>query len=375
MWTSPASPKPTSQLRSLVFRQLNPGACRTYLLGSPVNREAALIDPLLSRLESYRKLLEEESWTLRYVIDTHTHADHLSGGTALAQQTGAEYAMHKKSDVRTLARRLTDGTTLSVGGVNVDFIETPGHTKDSVSISLPGKLLTGDWLFIGGAGRLDLPGGDPGEHWESLQRVIPGLDDGVTIHPAHDYRDLTESTLGFERETNPNLGPRSKESYVAWMESMSQPTPEWMVKTVRKNLDGTIDPQVDWIPADAACMSVCSPVLSGFPLESVPQVSVEDVRARQRGNVPPLLLDVREPAEYIGPLGHVPGTVLVPLGELQARLTEFDPYRARPIVTICRTGHRSLVAGGIFLEAGFADVSSMAGGTEAWQQKGYPTER
>jgi glyoxylase-like metal-dependent hydrolase (beta-lactamase superfamily II)/rhodanese-related sulfurtransferase len=358
-----------------VLRQLNPGACRTYLIGSESTKDAALIDPVLDHVGAYLELLETEGWTLRYAIDTHTHADHLSGGTALAQRTGAEYAMHKKSGVRTLGRRLSDGSSLRLGSVALDFIETPGHTKDSLTVNLPGMLLTGDWLFIGGAGRTDLPGGDPAEHWESLQRVVPGLNETDAIYPAHDYRSLTESIIGVELMTNPNLAPRSKESYVEWMGSMSQPTPEWMVKTVRANLEGSTDPAVDWIPDDAACMSMCSPVVSGMSLELVPEVSVEEVHARRGAADPPLLLDVREPDEYTGFLGHVPGSVLVPLGELRDRLAEIESHRGRSIVTICRSGNRSLFAAGILIEAGFAGVSSMAGGTEAWHQSGYPIER
>ena len=181
---------------------------------------------------------------------------------------------------------------------------------------------------------MDLPGGDPAEHWESLQRVVPGFKDTDMIYPAHDYRNLTESTIGVERATNPNLIPRNKEGYLKWMGSMAQPTPEWMVKTVQANLEGTTDPKVDWIPADAACMSMCSPVVGGSSLESVPEVSPEEVHSRHRAADPPLLLDVREADEYSGPLGHLPGSMLVPLGELPERLAELDSHRARSIITL-----------------------------------------
>ena len=154
------------------------------------------------------------------------------------------------------------------------------------------------------------------------------------IYPAHDYRNLTESTIGVERATNPNLIPRNKEGYLKWMGSMAQPTPEWMVKTVQANLEGTTDPKVDWIPADAACMSMCSPVVGGSSLESVPEVSPEEVHSRHRAADPPLLLDVREADEYSGPLGHLPGSMLVPLGELPERLAELDSHRARSIITL-----------------------------------------
>jgi glyoxylase-like metal-dependent hydrolase (beta-lactamase superfamily II)/rhodanese-related sulfurtransferase len=360
--------------RAVVFKQLNPGACRTYLVGSVSTKEAALVDPVLGHVEDYLKLLQKEGWTLRYVVDTHTHADHISGGAALTERTDAEYAMHKKSGVRSVGLRLSDGSTLPLGDVVMDVIETPGHTKVSVTVSLPGVLVTGDWLFIGGAGRTDLPGGDPAEHWESLHRVLPNFSDTDLIYPGHDYQNLSESTLGVERKSNPNLSEKSKEDYVAWMSSMAQPTPDWMIKTVRANLAGTTDPKVDWIPQDAACMSVCSPVATSS--HSVPEVSTEEVRSMMKEEAaPPLLLDVREREEYVGPLGHLPGAILIPLGELPQRLSEISTHRQGTVVTICRSGNRSIAAAGILIEAGFQKVSSMAGGAEDWNQKGYPVDR
>jgi len=358
---------------SLVFEQLNPDACRTYFLGSPETREAALVDPVLGATEEYLRYLEKGGWRLRYVIDTHTHADHLSGGRLLSQRTGAEYAMHRKAGSKHASIRLTDGSTLSLGGTTLEAIETPGHTKDSITLKLPGRILTGDWLFIGGAGRTDLPGGDPGDHWESLNRVIPSIDEATLIYPGHDYHGMRESVLREEKRTNSNLEPRGREEYVAWLSSMRRPTPDWMIETVRANNEGPTDPSLNFMPQDAVSACMCEPA----PALGLPELSVEDVRnlVAAGGESGRLLLDVRQPDEYSGELGHVPGAILIPLPELPARLSEIESYKGKRVIAICRSGSRSAKATVLLKDAGFQDVWNMTGGTFAWREKGFPVER
>lgn len=363
-----------SEQDALFFKQLNPGECRTYLVVSQATGEAALVDPLLEREETYRRLLAERGWQLRYVIDTHTHADHLSGGAALAEATGAIYAMHKSSPVRPVAERLSDGATLALGELTLEFIETPGHTRDSLCLRLPGKVLTGDWLFIGGAGRTDLPGGDPAAHWESLNRVIPTLPPETLIYPAHDYRNREVSSLVEERSSNPNLQPLSREAYVAWLRSLDQPTPDWMRKMLQENCAGARDPRAVPKPEDAPACMACQPT-APVGAGAIPQISVEELLQMTESAEPPFLLDVRQPDEYVGPLGHVPGAVLVPLPELATRLSELEPQRHRTVVAICRSGARSMTAAGILIEAGFRRVLNLAGGTEAWNRRGFRVER
>jgi glyoxylase-like metal-dependent hydrolase (beta-lactamase superfamily II)/rhodanese-related sulfurtransferase len=360
--------------QAFFFQQLNPGECRTYLIAALGTGEAVLVDPLLDRLDEYRRLLAEQRFELRYVIDTHTHADHLSAGAVLAESSGALYAMHKKTSVRPVSERLSDGATLALGDLKLEFIETAGHTRDSLSIRLPGRLLTGDWLFIGGAGRTDLPGGDPAEHWESLNRVIPALPPETLIYPAHDYRNREVSSLLEERKTNPNLRALTREAYVAWLRSLEQPTPEWMTKMLQANAAGARDPGAVTKPDDAPACMACQPTLSPGA-SAVPHISVEELEARRRGSEPPFLLDVRQPDEYVGPLGHLPGAVLIPLPELARRLQELEPHRQRTIVTVCRSGARSLTAANILLQAGFREVINLTGGTQAWNQRGFPVER
>ena len=145
-------------------------------------------------MDDYLKFLKENTWTLRYVIDTHTHANHISGGVLVRERTDATYVRHKKAGSNHPTERLTDGSMLALGSLTSEAIETPGHTKDSLTLKLPGAILTGDWLFIGGAGRTDLPGGDPGEHWHSLQRVITADQNPI--------RDPAETSHGL----NPSIG-------------------------------------------------------------------------------------------------------------------------------------------------------------------------
>jgi glyoxylase-like metal-dependent hydrolase (beta-lactamase superfamily II)/rhodanese-related sulfurtransferase len=357
----------------IAFEQLNPDACRTYFLGSPETKEAALVDPVLGATQEYLRYLEKGGWSLRYLVDTHTHADHLSGARLLSQRTGAEYAMHKKAGAKHASLRLTDGSTLSLGGTVLEAIETPGHTKDSISLKLPGRLLTGDFLFIGGAGRTDLPGGDPGEHWESLNRVIPSLDEATLIYPGHDYQGRRESVLREEKRTNSNLRARGREEYVAWLAAMRRPTPEWMIETVRANNDGATDPSLNFMPQDAVSACMCEPA----PAPGFPELSVEEVQVvlASGGESERLLLDVREADEYLGELGHVPGAILIPLPELSSRLSEIDGYREKRVIAICRSGARSAKAAELLREAGFKDVWNMTGGTLAWRQRGFLVER
>jgi glyoxylase-like metal-dependent hydrolase (beta-lactamase superfamily II)/rhodanese-related sulfurtransferase len=355
----------------LIFDQLNPDACRTYFVGSPSTREAALVDPVLGATEDYLEFLKKGRWRLRYVIDTHTHADHLSGGRLLSERTSAEYAMHRRAGTKHATLRLTDGATLPLGGGALEAIETPGHTRDSVTLKLPGRILTGDFLFIGGAGRTDLPGGDPGEHWEALVRVIPSLDEDTVICPGHDYQGRKDSVLREEKRANENLKPRGREEYVAWLSAMKRPTPDWMIATVRANNEGPTDPSLNLMPPDAVFACMCEPA----PALGVPEISVEDVSKLIGREGAGLLLDVRQPDEYVSELGHVPGALLIPLPELPARLSEIERFRDEKIIAICRSGSRSAKATSLLQDAGFRDVWNMTGGTLAWRQKGFPVER
>lgn len=352
----------------MIFQQLNDGNCRTYLVASPDTKEAALVDPLLGREDHYLSVLKDQGLTLRHVVDTHVHADHLSGCALLRDRTGAEHAVHTASKISEGSLRVEEGRRIMVGTLPMDVIHTPGHTQDSMSLRLPDRLLTGDFLFLGegGAGRTDLPGGDPGEHWDSLQK-LGGLDGALLVFPGHDYRGRKESTLADERKSNPRLQPRSREAYVAWLKGLSLPPAEWMKAVVKANLACTRDARGVEIPAGGA---VCE-VGAGASCGAVPQMSCEEYMALKE---PVLTIDVRQPDEFTGPLGHIKGARLIPLGELPARLEELKAFRDQPIVVNCKAGGRSNTGTTILLEAGFSDVRSLTGGMGRWNTLGFPTE-
>ncbi len=205
----------------MLFRQLNDTACKTYLVASESAAEATLVDPLLGREDHYLGVLKELGLKLRFVVDTHVHADHLSGAAALRDRTGADHVMHRNSKVSEGNLRVEEGQDLELGDLRMGFLHTPGHTQDSLTLRLPDRILTGDFLFLGegGAGRTDLPGGDPGDHWDSLQKLASFPDD-LLIFPGHDYHHRTHSTLAEQRRGNPRLQPRSREAYVAWLRDL-----------------------------------------------------------------------------------------------------------------------------------------------------------
>ncbi|MBI3550215.1 MAG: MBL fold metallo-hydrolase [Elusimicrobia bacterium] len=354
----------------MIFRQLNPGACRTYLVASEKTKEALLIDPVLTKVDEYLKLLKDEGLRLKVAVDTHTHADHLSGCTALRDKTGASYAMHSSAGVVRVDKRLEDGETLGYGDATLQFLHAPGHTQDSLIVLAGGRLLSGDFLFIGegGSGRLDLPGGSIHAHYDSLKRLdaMPG---GTLMFPGHDYRGNAQSTLEAERASNPVLSPRSREEYLKWWESLRLGPAEWMKDVLKANVACVCDPNAVKIPQGVSACEACAPAgPSAGP--AVPEWSPQEVKQKHAGGGVSLV-DVREPEEYSGDLGHVRGATLIPLGQLGDRLAEV-PKGA--VVTICKSGRRSARAGAQLLAAGWKDVHSMAGGMEAWNEAGLPVE-
>jgi sulfur dioxygenase len=359
----------------MVFAQLNTGACKTYLVGSSRTGEAMLVDPLADRVEAYKAELTRRGLKLRYVVDTHVHADHLSGGALLKQQTGAQYLMHKNSVAGCVDQHLEDGETLLLGEVPVQVMHTPGHTQDSVTLRLPDRLLTGDFLFIGegGGGRTDLPGGDATEHWESLQKMKE-LPDELLVCPGHDYHGREVSSLAEERRKNPRLVGWPREKYVGWLESQVLGPAEWMKDVIGANYACATDAKGLHIPDDKPACEV-SGTKGDAAQVLVRTLGVDEAAMLLDREAPPLVVDVRGPEEFNGELGHIPGAKLLPLNELAHRAAELEPWRSRPVLVVCRSGGRSSTATGLLTAAGFKDVRSVAGGMTAWKQMGLPVER
>lgn len=355
----------------VVYDQINPHSCKTYRVGIEGSREIVLIDPVIDHVNDYAAMVRDNNLTLAMVIDTHTHADHISGGPSLKDMLDCEYSMHVDSPVKCASIKLKDGDRFDLfGQVPVEVIHTPGHTRDSVSLVFPEWIFTGDALFLddGGAGRDDLPGGDPGRHWETLRRFWD-LSEDLLVLPAHDYRNREPSSLGRQKQTNPHLkmSRESREAYVEYLEDLKLGAADWMKDVLKANYACARDPGAAWIPVDAPSCEVKGTMdKTANEVEVVP-VRPDDVRKWLASADPPVLLDVREEDELPGPLGHIEGIVHIPIASLSHRLGELEKYKDRMIVTVCRSGSRAYTAAQILTVAGFKQVAVLDGGMQAWR--------
>jgi len=359
----------------MIFDEINGTACKTYLIASEATAEAALIDPVLENVDRYLEEIRRRKLDLKYIIDTHVHADHISGGASLRDRTGADYVMHTLSASGCANVRVDEGDTLRVGDIAIRVLHTPGHTQDSITLVLPDRILTGDFLFIGegGAGRTDLPGGDAGEHWDALEKLV-SLPDSTGVWPAHDYHGRHSSTLGAERSANPRLQKRTREEYVEWLEGFTLGPADWMADVVGANYACARDPKAAWIPVDQPTCEVGG-TEGNVNVELVKTIPAAETRRLLDGkdeNVP-LVLDVRQPEEFEE--GHIRGARLIPVGDLPKAIPDLETHKNRAVLTVCRSGGRSATAAAILTIAGFANVRSIEGGMDAWKSHGLPVER
>jgi glyoxylase-like metal-dependent hydrolase (beta-lactamase superfamily II)/rhodanese-related sulfurtransferase len=329
-----------------------------------------LIDPVLEHMNDYMRILDEKDVRLKAVIDTHTHADHISGGSALKDLTGCRYVMYGDAPAGCVDMRITgDATEELLPGVPFRFTHTPGHTECAMSIVVGDALFTGDTLFLdeGGAGRDDLRGGDPGAHWESLQKLM-ALPDHLVVMPAHDYRGNEPSSLAEQKENNPHLRPRTKEEYIDYSRSFQIGPADWMDDVLRANYACAKDPSAAWIPMDVPACEVkgsMDPSINEIEVSVITPQELEPLYAEPPDDL--LLFDVREREELDDDLAALDGIMSIPLLELTGRLTELGKYRDRDIIVICRNGNRSHTACQIMTMAGFERVRSLEHGVRGWK--------
>jgi sulfur dioxygenase len=209
------------------FRQLfdTTSSTYTYLLGEFDTYSAVLIDPVREHGNLYLSLLNEQRLTLRYILETHVHADHVTGASALRKATGAQAVVSMHGGVSCADVQLCGGETLHFGNETINVLPTPGHTPACVSYLWRDRLFTGDALLIGGCGRTDFQGGDAGKLYDSITHQIWPLADETLIYPGHDYHHRHVSSVAQEREINPRLSGKSRDEFIAIMNHLKLPKP------------------------------------------------------------------------------------------------------------------------------------------------------
>ncbi len=341
----------------MIFEQIATGGCQSYIIGCGDTCAAALIDPELSQADRYVSLAARESLRIRYLVDTHTHADHFSGTRELARRLGVPVVMHRASPAPFVDMRLDDGEMLVVGKLRLRVLHTPGHTRDSMSLVAEDRVFTGDTLLIGGTGRTDLPTGDPEALHASLFERLLKLDPALAVYPAHDYKGQGHTTIGQEFAANPRLQKTGRAAFVEMMRSLNLSMPTHLTEALRTNMTG--GKTVAQLLAEAAA--------------KVPFMSLAELKARvESGTTDLIVLDVRERDAYEE--GHVPGARLLPRGQLELRVNQDLPDPTPRILAYCEFGRISTLATATLREMGYQRAVALDGGMKAWREAGYPTK-
>jgi glyoxylase-like metal-dependent hydrolase (beta-lactamase superfamily II)/rhodanese-related sulfurtransferase len=342
----------------MIFETFAAGGCKSYLIGCDATRAAALIDPELSLIDHYLGAVSQHGVHIRYVVDTHTHADHFSASRELSKTLAAPVVMHRLSPAPYANLRLDDGDLLIVGQLRLIAMHTPGHTRDSMCLVAGDRVFTGDTLLIGGTGRTDLPTGDAHALYESLFEKLLKLPPETLVFPAHDYKGRTSSTIGAEIADNPRLQKKERAEFVAMMEKLDLAAPTHLTEALRTNMTG--GKTVAQMLAEAGA--------------KVPFMSLATLNERIGGNSRELvILDLRESDAFRA--GHIPGAKHLPRGQLELRVNVELPDPTVRILTCCEFGKISTLAAATLRELGYCRVAALDGGISAWREAGYALEK
>jgi sulfur dioxygenase len=342
----------------MIFRQLfdSTSGTYTYLLASRHGGEALIIDPVIEKVDRYIQLVRELDLRLVKAVDTHLHADHITGLAALRDRTHCVTVMGECSKADVVSMRLAEGDKLTIEGLALDVLYTPGHTDDSYSFRMADRVFTGDTLLIRGTGRTDFQNGDPRAQYDSIFNKLLRLPDETMIFPAHDYKGETVSTIGEEKRFNPRLQVKSEAEYVGLMNNLKLPNPKMMDVAVPANMRvGLAQDEIarrGWALAAREAMT-----LSG------------------RADV--AFVDLREAAER-QKHGVIPGSLHAPYSDLAAHvapggiLHELAHATGKRILFYCAYGERSAMAVEAAQDAGIASAAHITGGLDAWKKADGP---
>ena len=345
----------------MIFRQLFDSVSGTYsyLLASRRGGEALIIDPVLEKVDRYLQLVNELDLRLVKAVDTHLHADHITGLGALRDKTHCVTVMGEQTKADVVSMRLADGDKLGIEGLALDVIYTPGHTDDSYSFILPDRVFTGDTLLIRGTGRTDFQNGDPRQQYESIFGRLLKLPDETLIYPAHDYKGETVSTIGEEKAFNPRLQVKSMDEYVEIMNNLKLANPKMMDVAVPANM------RVGLHQDEIAGRGWAVTAEAALALVGRPDVA---------------LIDLRESTERERH-GVIPGAIHLPYPRLQENiaaggmLNELARSTGKRLLFYCAFGERSAMAVQAAQDVGIASARHIHGGIDAWKKADGPLTR
>jgi len=342
----------------MIFRQLFDSVSGTYsyLLASRAGGEALILDPVLEKVDRYCQLLRELDLKLVKAVDTHLHADHVTGLGELRNRTHCVTVMGEQSKADVVSMRVSEGDRVTIEGIALDVMYTPGHTDDSYSFLMGDRVFTGDTLLIRGTGRTDFQNGSARAQYDSIFNRLLKLPDETLVFPAHDYKGDTVSTIGEERRHNPRLQVRSVDEYVELMNNLKLPNPRMMDVAVPANM------HVGLHQDDLAREG-----LSFTAREAIERLGRPEI----------LLVDLRETNERLKH-GTLAGALHAPYPAIEeslkpgGMLREVATATGRRIVFFCAFGERSAMAIAAAKEAGLANTAHIAGGIDAWKKAGGP---
>jgi len=340
----------------MIFRQLFDSVSGTYsyLLASRSGGEALIIDPVLEKVDRYLQLIRELDLRLVKAVDTHLHADHITGLGALRDRTHCITVMGENTKADVVSMRLAEGDKLTIEGVALDVLYTPGHTDDSYSFLMRDRVFTGDTLLIRGTGRTDFQNGDARAQYESLFGKLLRLPDETLVFPAHDYKGDTVSTIGEEKRYNPRLQVKSIDDYVALMANLKLPNPKMMDVAVPSNM------KIGLAQQEIARRGWALSAVQAIPLVGRPDIA---------------FIDLREASER-HKHGSIPGSLHAPYADLQENigsggiLHELARSTDKRIVFYCAFGERSAMAVQAAQDAGLIAALHVEGGIDAWKRAG-----
>lgn len=341
----------------IIFHQLfeNETSTYTYILGDPASKEAIIIDPVVEMVDRDLGLVEELGLTLKYVLDTHVHADHITGSGEIRKRTGAKIAISEAYDINCADILLKDQQELSFGQRKARAFSTPGHTGGCMSFQVENMVFTGDALLVRGCGRTDFQDGSSEKLFHSVRDRIFGLPADTVVYPAHDYKGFTKTSVESEQKYNPRLKLTiGKSQFQEIMANLNLANPKKIHEAVPANLQ-------------CGARSKEEIINKGFK-DGVPTITAEEAHSKL-GHIK--VIDVRELGEFNNELGHIPDARLVPLRNIQSIELDKDEHT----VFVCAVGMRSAHATMMAMDKGFKNVYNLEGGMRRWNELGFAVER